>query len=114
MEYALKQEITDLKRNPVTSEEMARIKAQVLSGAIYERDSNFYQAMQLGSLETVGLGWQKADEYVDKINQVTAEQIQQVAKKYLIENHLNIAYLDPQSMKKNTSRKPKTGGRYGH
>jgi zinc protease len=112
MEYALKQEITDLKRNRVTPEEMARIKAQVLSGAIYERDSNFYQAMQLGSLETVGLGWQKAEEYVEKINQVTPEQVQQVARKYLIENHLNIAYLDPQPMKNKASRKPTTGGRH--
>jgi zinc protease len=112
MEYALKQEIADLKRNLVTAGEMSRIKAQVLSGAIFERDSNFYQAMQLGSLETVGLGWQKADEYVDKINQVTPEQVQQVAKKYLIENHLNIAYLDPQPMKSTTSRKPLTGGRH--
>ncbi len=112
MEYALKQEITDLKRNRVTPEEMARIKAQVLSGAIYERDSNFYQAMQLGSLETVGLGWQKAEEYVEKINQVTPEQVQQVARKYLIENHLNIAYLDPQPMKNKASRKPTIGGRH--
>ena len=114
LEYALKQEIADLKRNLVTADEMSRIKAQVLSGAIYERDSNFYQAMQLGVLETVGLGWQKLDDYVDKINQVTPEQIQQVARKYLIENHLNIAYLDPQPMKNKASRKVTKGGRHAN
>jgi zinc protease len=52
--------------------------------------------MQLGMLETVGIGWQKADEYVSKINQVTAEQVRDVARKYLIEDHLTVAYLDPQ------------------
>ena len=42
--------------------------------------------MQLGTLETVGLGWQKADEYVAKVNQVTAEQVRDVARKYLVED----------------------------
>jgi zinc protease len=54
--------------------------------------------MELGVLETVGLGWQKADEYVAKINQVSAEQVRDVAKKYLIEDHLSIAYLEPQTI----------------
>lgn len=114
LEYALKEQIVKLKNEKVTAEEMARIKAQVMSGSVYERDSNFYQAMQLGMYETVGLGWRKVDEYVDKINLVTAEQVQQVARKYLIEDHLNIAYLDPQPMKKNQSKKVVTGGRHAH
>lgn len=98
MEAALKTEITKLQTKLISAEELQRIKAQVLAGAVYERDSNFYQAMQLGMLETVGLGWQKADEYVSKINQVTAEQVQQVAKKYLLDDHLTIAYLEPQAI----------------
>jgi zinc protease len=96
LEVALKAEITKLQDELVSMDELQRIKAQVLASAVYERDSNFYQAMQLGTLETVGLGWQKADEYVTKVNQVTAEQVRDVAKKYLIEDHLSIAYLDPQ------------------
>jgi zinc protease len=35
------------------------------------------------------------DEYVDKINAVTPQQIQKVAQKYLIDDHLSIAYLEP-------------------
>lgn len=95
MEKALKYEIVKLQTAPVIEEELQRIKAQVLAGKVYERDSNFYQAMQLGMLETVGLGWQKMDEYVNKVNQVTAAQVQEVAKKYLIDDHLSIAYLEP-------------------
>jgi zinc protease len=48
----------------------------------------------------VGLGWQKADEYVNKVNQVTAEQVRDVARRYLIDDHLNIAYLQPLPMDK--------------
>jgi len=49
----------------------------------------------MGTLETVGLGWQRMDEYSEKIKQVTPEQIQQVAKKYLVKDHLTVAILDP-------------------
>lgn len=108
MEKALKAEIVKLQTTLVSTEELQRIKAQVLAGKVFERDSNFYQAMQLGMMETVGLGWQKADEYVDKVNQVTAAQVQQVALKYLIDDHLNIAYLEPLPI--NTTTSAKKGG----
>ena len=98
LELALRDEIKKLQQNLITNEELERIKAQVLASDIFQKDSNFYQAMELGVLETVGLGWQKADEYVAKINQVSAEQVRDVAKKYLIEDHLSIAYLEPQTI----------------
>ncbi len=99
LESALKNEITRLQNELVSQDELQRIKAQVLASDVYQRDSNFYQAMQLGMLETVGLGWKKADEYVEKVNQVTAQQVQAVARKYLIDDHLNVAYLEPLPIK---------------
>ena len=96
LEYALREELDELKAELVSSDELARVKAQVLAHDIYQKDSNFYQAMELGMLETNGLGWQKAGEYVAKVNQVTAEQVRDVARKYLVDDHLTIAYLDPQ------------------
>jgi zinc protease len=110
METALKAEVVKLQNSLISEEELQRIKAQVLASAVYERDSNFYQAMQLGIFETVGLGWQKADEYVAKVNQVTAAQVQEVAKKYLIEDHLSIAYLEPQTINKTTTGTKAKGG----
>ncbi|MEI7995048.1 MAG: pitrilysin family protein [Methylococcaceae bacterium] len=105
LEAALKNEIKKLQENLISNEELQRIKAQVLASDIYQKDSNFYQAMQLGTLETVGLGWQKADEYVAKINQVTAEQVRDVARKYLVEDHLSIAYLEPQTINSTVEKK---------
>lgn len=99
LESALKNEISELQTALISPEELQRIKAQVLAGAVYERDSNFYQAMQLGTLETVGLGWKKVDEYVDKVNKVTAQQVRDVARKYLLDDHLSVAYLEPQPIK---------------
>jgi zinc protease len=95
LESALKDQIAKLQRELIGPEELQRIKAQVLASAVYERDSGFYQAMQLGMLETVGLGWQMADDYVNQVNQVTSEQVRAVARKYLLEDHLSVAYLEP-------------------
>lgn len=110
VEQALKAEIEQLQRELVQPEELKRIKAQVSADAIYQRDSMFYQGMQLGLLETVGLGWQKADEYVDKVNQVTAEQIRAVARKYFKEDDLSVAYLEPQPI----GKQPATAAKEAH
>jgi len=103
LEKALRDEIERLKTKPVSEQELARIKAQVVAGKTYEQDSPFYQAMQMGTLETVGLGWQRMDEYTDRVLAITAKQLQTVARKYLIDDHLSIAELKPLPLEKNTN-----------
>ncbi|MCK9637060.1 MAG: insulinase family protein [Methylobacter tundripaludum] len=110
LENALKDEITRLQIKLVDDDELQRIKAQVLAKAVYERDSGFYQAMQLGMLETVGLGWKVADEYVEKVNRVTAEQVRDVARKYLVEDKLSVAYLEPLPITGNITETKTTKG----
>jgi len=112
LEYALKEEVYQLQNELISQEELKRIKAQVLANDIYQKDSNFYQAMELGLLETVGIGWQKAGEYVDNINRVTAEQVREVARKYLIEDTLTVAYLEPQAITDKPSASKTIGGRH--
>lgn len=112
MEDALLEEVNNLKNDLVSGDELQRVKAQVLASAVYELDSNFYQAMQLGMLETVGIGWEKVDEYVGKVNQISAEQVRDVARKYLLEEKLSIAYLDPQPMFEKRQKNKLAGGRH--
>jgi len=95
LERALLEQIKQLQDKPVAQKELDRIKAQVIAASVYEKDSNFYQGMQLGMLETVGVGWQRSAEYVEKVNAVSAEQLQQVAIKYLIEDHLTVVQMLP-------------------
>ncbi len=95
LEKALRAEVQQLRETPVSSAELERVKAQVVANAVYQRDSIFYQAMQIGRVETVGLDWHVVDEYPDRIRAVTAAQVQQVAKKYLIDDHLTVAELVP-------------------
>ena len=95
LEAALKQELRDIQQHPPSIDELERVKAQVVAANVYEQDSSFYQGMQIGILETVGLGWQRKDEYVDRVNAVTAEQVQQVARRYFTDDRLTVAVLDP-------------------
>jgi zinc protease len=95
LEAALKQELRDIQQNPPAAEELERVKAQVVASNVYEQDSSFYLGMQLGILETTGLGWQRKDEYVDRVNAVTAKQVQQVAQRYFSDDRLTVAVLDP-------------------
>ena len=98
VEQAIHEQIERLKTELVTQQELDRIKAQVVANAVYELDSVFYQAMQIGQLETVGLGWRRADEYVERVRQITAEQVREVARKYFVDNGLTVAVLEPQSL----------------
>lgn len=98
VEQALLAQIQRLRTSPVADDELARIRAQLISAKVYEKDSVFYQAMQLGQLETVGLGWELTDDYVARLSEVTPAQIQAVAQKYLTEDARTVAMLEPQPL----------------
>ena len=108
LEQALLDEIEALKAEPVDEQELARIKAQVVASDVYEKDSLFYQAMQMGILETVGLGWQTMEQYREKINAVTPQQIQAVARKYLRNTNRTVAILEPLPLNSQLPADPST------
>ena len=95
LERALRAEVERLRTELVDEDELARVRAQVVAGKIFEQDSMHYQALQIGLLETIGLDWRLADAHVERLKQVTAEEVRQVARKYLIEDHLTVAELVP-------------------
>ncbi|MDH5180149.1 MAG: insulinase family protein [Gammaproteobacteria bacterium] len=105
LQQAITDELQAIKTKPVSAAELNRIKAQVVAGKVYEKDSLFYQAMTMGMLETVGLGWERMEEYADKVRAVTAEQVMQVAKKYLVETSLTVAELKPVSLQQKKEQK---------
>jgi zinc protease len=96
LEQAMRAEIKRIREEPVSEEELARVKAQVTAQKVFERDSLFYQAMQIGTLETVGLDHRLLDELLPRIQAVTAHQVQEVARKYLVDQRLTRAELMPE------------------
>ena len=103
VEAALRGEIALLVKDGVSEDELKRVKAQVMAGEVYKLDSVFYQAMQIGQLESIGLGYQAIPVMLEKLQAVTAEQVQQVAREFLQDDNLTVAVLDPQPL----SGKPK-------
>ena len=101
LEAAILNEIDKIKTDGVTEEELLRVKAQVIAADVYQRDSMFYQAMQIGQLETAGFSWRILQSYPAKLQAVTAAQVQAVAKKYFNSDNLTVATLDPQAIDPN-------------
>jgi zinc protease len=116
LEQALLQQIERVRTELVAPEELKRIRTQLIAAKVYEQDSVFYQAMQLGQLETVGLGWPLMDEYVQHLSAVTPEQVRAVAAKYLVPEVRTVARLDPQPLGQADTPKTAalTAGAQGH
>lgn len=112
LEQALRAEIDKLIAEGVTAEELQRVKSQAVASHVYERDSMFYQAQQIGSLAMAGLSYRVMDLFVEKLKLVTAEQVVAVAKKYLVDSGLTVAYLDPQPLSGKRPAAPPSGVRH--
>ncbi len=108
VEEAILKQIAQLKSESVSAAELARIKAQVRAEDVYQQDSIYYQARLLGSLDSVGLDYRLIDSYADRIEQVTAEQVRQVAVKYLVPDRLTTAVLQPIKLDAETKTKEKS------
>ena len=83
VEDAVAKEIQRLQAEPPTDLELQRAKNQIEAAHIFEQDSNFRQAMLLGEAETIGAGWRKVSQFVERTRAVTAQDVQRVASQYL-------------------------------
>jgi zinc protease len=95
VEDALHQEIKRLQDDSPTEQELQRAKNQVEAAHVFQQDSNFRHAMLLGQAESVGAGWRKIDQFVERIRAVTTKDIQRVAHQYLTEDNRTVGTLIP-------------------
>jgi len=110
LEQAIQAQLKRLQKERISEAELKRVKAQVVAADVFGRDSVFSQAMRIGKLETVGLDHRMIDSYVRQVDEVTAAQVQAVARKYLVESNLTRTVLDPQPINQQEQRKPVEGG----
>jgi zinc protease len=96
-ENSIRKTLKELVDNGILESELKRIKVRILSEQIYKRDSIFGQAMEIGSTEMAGFSWRDIDLMLEKMQTITPAQVQAVAKKYLVDDGLTIAVLDPQA-----------------
>ena len=98
LETSLREIVARIAAEGVSVEELERAKVQQIAQTIYKRDSFFAQALELGMLEASGLSFRDAERIPERLKAITAEQVRVVAAKYLVDDGLTVALLDPQPL----------------
>jgi zinc protease len=94
VEREINRGLEKVKSELVSERELQKAKNQVEAAFIFAQDSIFGQAMKIGYYEAVG-GWRQMDGYLDGIRKVTREDIQRVARQYLIPDRRTVGTLIP-------------------
>ncbi|TET95294.1 MAG: insulinase family protein [Candidatus Zixiibacteriota bacterium] len=76
-------EVEKLKDELISEEDLAKIKARTKASLINQLDDNQGLAFQLTYYQVSWGDWRELFQELDRINAVTAEDVQRVAKKYL-------------------------------
>ena len=114
VEQALREAVARLREELVDPAELERVVTQAVAGKVFEADSLFYQAMEIGMLETIGLDWRLIDREIAALKAVTPEQVREVARRYLVDDNLTVATLHPLPMTEQRARPAvAAGGRHG-
>ena len=95
LEEALRRQVERIAREGITPEELERTKLQAVAARVFQRDSFYAQAMDIGVLTNAGLPGDFTDEQVRRLQGVTAEQVQAVAFKYFSDDNLTVAAVRP-------------------
>src|SRR4051812_46838717 len=93
IEQAIDDVIADLAQNPVRSEDLERVKTQLIAEAIYAQDNQATLARWYGGALTSGLGIDDIRSWPDRIRAVTAEQVRDAAQKWLDKKRSVTGYL---------------------
>jgi zinc protease len=85
--------IADVGQNPARSEDLERVKTQLIAQAIYAQDNQAMLARWYGAALTSGLSIDDIRSWPDRIRAVTAEQVRDVAQKWLDKKRSVTGYL---------------------
>jgi zinc protease len=95
LEAEMDRVMAELIRDGVTEEELQRAKGSVIAQAIYSQDSQQTLARIVGTSLVVGHTLEEVQTWPQRIQEVTAEDVQAVARRYLDEHRSVTGYLEP-------------------
>jgi zinc protease len=98
LEASLREIVARVAKEGVSAEELDRAKVQQIAQTVYKRDSFFAQALEIGMLETSGLSFRDVERIPERLKAISAEQVRIVASKYLVDDGLTSALLEPQPL----------------
>jgi zinc protease len=109
LEAGLDAEVKRLQTEAVGERELQKVKNKTTARFYMALDSIFYRGMLLGRTETVAR-WTLLREFIPKIQQVTAADIQRVARQYLVPNNRTVGILVPIKTGKPSVTRFRAGG----
>ena len=98
LEAALREEIRRVQEEGVGEAELQRVRAQLLASQVYKLDSMFGQAMEIGQMESAGIAHTLHERIMQRLQAVTAADVQAVARRYFRDEQLTVGVLDPQPL----------------
>jgi zinc protease len=94
LEHAIMAEIERVKHEPVPEEEIERAKNQTEAGFVWRQDSVHSWAASMARFELAG-SWRNGESFVPLIRQVTAADLQRVARVYFQSARRTVGILLP-------------------
>ena len=94
VENALYEEVQKIKDQPPAEREVQKAKNQIEAEFIMGQDSVYSQAMVLAQFEMLG-SWKIKDKYIEGLRKVTPDDVQRVARKYLVVDQRTVGTLIP-------------------
>ena len=88
-------ELEKIRREPPTGEEMKRAKNTIAGGYVIDLQRRGARASLLAQDEVSGLGYEEALRYLDRIRDVTASDVRDVAAKWFQLDSMTLTILKP-------------------
>jgi len=92
MEKSVYEIVDRVKKDKPDAAALQRVKTNLRAALIQKLDSNSGLAAELASYQAGYGDWRKLFKELDEYNQVTAEDVQRVAQKYLLESTRTVVY----------------------
>ncbi|MER9978203.1 pitrilysin family protein [Mesorhizobium sp. M0085] len=97
IEAAVDAEIARIAKDGVTSDELEKSKDRFVRSMIFARDKQEDMANIYGSTLATGGNVQDVQQWPDRIRKITADQVKEVAARYLNLDHATTGYLLPET-----------------
>lgn len=113
VEAALRAQVARIASEGVTEAELKRVKTRWIAGQVYKLDSVMGQARELGTAWLLGLPLDADQRLLERLGEVTAEQVKSVASRYFGDDQLSVGILRPLPVDPNRKpRAPAAGSRH--
>jgi predicted Zn-dependent peptidase len=93
VEAAIHQEVEAIRQTPPSALELQRVRNQIEASDIHRLSSNLGLAFQLAESVAYHEDWRETFRQGDRLHAVTPEDVQRVAREYLVPSNRTVAFL---------------------